>query len=141
MAPLAPDPLLARKLAQLCARLDRVRAKLPESADAFEDDRDAQEIVSFNFLLALQDALDVAARIIAERGWEVPTTAREHVEILAAHHVISRALARDLAAGAGARKLIAHSYDAMDLRRLHAELPSGVAALEAFAAAIAARPD
>lgn len=136
---MAPDPLVERKLAQMCGRLARVRSRRPESADTFASDVDGQEIVAFNFLLASQEALDVAARIIASEGWEVPATAREHFEILAAHGAITHRLARDLAGCAGVRNLIAHTYDAMDLARLHAELPAGVAALEGFAAAIAAR--
>ena len=50
-----------------------------------------------------QEALDLAAHIIADGGWDVPATAREHFELLASHQVISTELAEELARCAGAR--------------------------------------
>ena len=93
--------------------------------------------MSFNLILAVQEALDVAARWIADAGWEVPTTAREHFDILATHGVVPQDLARDLALCAGARNLIAHAYGTLDFGRLHAEAPLALATLERFATALA----
>jgi uncharacterized protein YutE (UPF0331/DUF86 family) len=67
------ETLLLTKLGRLQARVERARAKLPTSREAFETDPDVQEIVSFNLLLAVQEALDLAAHWIADAGWEVPT--------------------------------------------------------------------
>ena len=60
--------LLETKIVRMRARIDRARAKLPASREDFEGDVDAQEIVSFNLLLAVQEALDLAAHRIADAG-------------------------------------------------------------------------
>jgi uncharacterized protein YutE (UPF0331/DUF86 family) len=133
------DRLLEKKLGRLHARVARAKARLPSSREQFLADQDAQEIVSFNVLLAMQEALDIAAHWIADAGWDVPTTAREHFELLASHGVVPPELARDLAACAGARNLIAHAYGSVDLGRLYAEAPAALVALECFAATLAQR--
>jgi uncharacterized protein YutE (UPF0331/DUF86 family) len=48
--------------------VERARARLPASVEDFESDVDAQESVSFNVLLAVQEALDLAAHWIADAG-------------------------------------------------------------------------
>ena len=131
------ERLVEAKLGRLLARVERARTKLPASREEFESSADAQEIVSFNLLLAMQEALDLAAHWIADAGWEVPTTAREHFEILASHGVVPRDLARDLAACAGARNLIAHAYGTLDFGRLYVETPTALRTLERFAAVLA----
>jgi uncharacterized protein YutE (UPF0331/DUF86 family) len=62
------DRVLGTRVARLLARVNRARARLPASRAEFEADLDAQEIVSFNLILAVQEALDVAARWIADAG-------------------------------------------------------------------------
>lgn len=70
------DPrIVEKKLSSLLACIERVREKYPSSRDAFLANRDAREIAAFNLFLAFQEALDLAARIIADAGWEVPATA------------------------------------------------------------------
>ncbi len=135
------DPrLLERKLAALIACIERSREKRGASREEFIADPDRREIAAFNFFLAQQEALDLAAHLIADAGWNVPATAREHFEVLAEHQVIGSGLARQLAASAGARNLIAHAYGSIDSGRLYDELPRGLTALEDFARALAARP-
>ena len=135
------ENILARRLAAIADRLSRMDESLSPTLDAFKVDRTAQEVVSFNLFLAFQDALDIAAHVIADRGWELPQTAREHFEILARHGILTSDLARALAGCAGLRNLIAHAYGSLDLARLYAELPAGLAALRAFTAAVSARDD
>ena len=114
---------------------------MPPTVDAFLVDRTAQEVVAFNLFLAFQDALDLCAHLIADRGWELPQTAREHFDILAKHGIMVPELARTMGGCAGLRNLIAHAYGSLDLQRLFNELPAGRDALRAFAAALAARDD
>jgi hypothetical protein len=47
------ERLVETKLGRLLARVERARVKLPASREDFESDVDAQEIVSFNLLLAV----------------------------------------------------------------------------------------
>ncbi|MBI2394760.1 MAG: DUF86 domain-containing protein [Deltaproteobacteria bacterium] len=130
--------LVEQRLASIRDRLARIDATLPPDRRAFLADRTIQEVVAFNLFLAFQEALDLAAHLIADAGWELPTTAREHFEVLERHAVLSPHVARSMAGCAGLRNLIAHTYGSVDLARLHDELPLGRDALLAFSAEIAA---
>jgi len=131
--------LVEQRLASINDRLARIEEKLPAEPSAFLVDRDAQESVAFNLFLVFQDALDIAAHLIADAGWPVPTTAREHFEILAQHQILTSETAAAMARCAGLRNLIAHAYGTLDLGRLHGEIPAGVAALRAFGSELARR--
>lgn len=132
--------LVEQRLAAIQDRIDRITQTLPADSVAFLADRDAQELVAFNLFLAFQDALDLAAHLIADRGYELPTTAREHFEILGRHQVLTPTVAGAMAECAGLRNLIAHSYGNLDLARLYDELPLGRDALLAFCGEVADLP-
>lgn len=131
--------LIEQRLAAIADRIARIEEKLPSDRSAFLADRDAQEAVAFNLFLVFQDALDIAAHLIADAGWPVPSTAREHFEILAQRGVLTPETATAMARCAGLRNLIAHAYGSLDLGRLHGEIPAGVAALRAFAGELVRR--
>lgn len=131
--------LVERKLAALRQRIDRVRLKLPTTEQEFLDDADRRELIAFNLFLAFQEALDLAAHLIADAGWDVPATARDHFETLARNGVIPSGLANELAACGGMRNLIAHAYGTLDFARLFREAPAGLAALERYLALLSAR--
>jgi uncharacterized protein YutE (UPF0331/DUF86 family) len=129
--------LVEQRLASIRDRLRRIEETLPAERERFLADRTTQEVVAFNVFLAFQDALDLAAHLIADRGYELPTTAREHFEILERHGQLSGVVARAMGGCAGLRNLIAHAYGQLDLARLHDELPGGRDALLAFCAEVA----
>jgi uncharacterized protein YutE (UPF0331/DUF86 family) len=131
------EHVVEQRLAAIRARLDRIAQALPAERTLFLSDRTAQEVVAFNLFLAFQEALDLAAHVIADRGLELPTTAREHFEILARGGVLSPPVASAMAGCAGLRNLIAHAYGSLDLARLHDELPAGRDALLAFCGELA----
>ncbi len=131
------DPHLSeQRLASIRDHLSRIRAMRPPTREVFLCDRTAQEAVAFNLFLAFQDALDLAARLIADREWELAATAREHFEILAKNKVLTVATAEAVGRCAGLRNLIAHAYGKLDLGRLYDEVPAGIMALEAFSSEI-----
>ena len=129
--------LVEQRLAAIRDRITRIEATLPADRDAFLRDRTAQELVAFNLFLAFQDALDLASHLIADRGYPLPATAREHFEILERNAVITGVVSRAMAGCAGLRNLIAHSYGNLDLARLYDELPRGRDALLAFCGELA----
>jgi len=135
------EHLVAQRISAIRDRLARIDQTLPVEPAAFLADRTAQEVVAFNLFLAFQDALDVAGHIIADRGWELPTTAREHFEVLERHRVLSADVARAMGGCAGLRNLIAHAYGGLDLSRLYRELPMGRDSLLAFCGELASRTD
>lgn len=132
------EHLIEQRLGAIRDRVDRVAQLLPSERTTFLSDRSAQELVAFNLFVAFQDALDLAGHVIADRGLELPTTAREHFEILARARVLSPTVASAMAGCAGLRNLIAHAYGSLDLARLYDELPAGRDALLAFCGEIAA---
>jgi uncharacterized protein YutE (UPF0331/DUF86 family) len=74
---------------------------------------------------------------VRDEGWGLPGSDVEGFEILARHGVIDTALADDLSRAVGLRSRIAHGDATIDVGRIWAEIPAGLAALERFAIAIA----
>jgi len=133
-------PILARHIAAVRDAVDRIRSVLPASPETFAADRTAREVVILNLFVAIQACLDLAARWLADEGWDVPQRYGEIFLALADHAVIDRALALRLVGAAGLRNLIAHQYGAVDWGRLHAIASSPeLDDLEAFCAALAAK--
>jgi uncharacterized protein YutE (UPF0331/DUF86 family) len=113
-------PLYAKKVAVIRDAVERVRAMLPASAEAFVADRTAREVVVLNLFVAIQAAIDLAARWLADEGWDVPQRYGDLFAALADHQVLSKELVRRLAEAVGFRNLVAHQYGVIDWARLHA---------------------
>ena len=90
-----------------------------------------------SLLVAVQEALDIALHVASCQGWGVPGSYAESFALLADHAVLDRSLAADLAAMAALRNRLAHGYATVDAARVWHELPAGLAAFDAFAAAVA----
>lgn len=133
--------LVLRKLTILREHADRVRRRRPDDARVFRDDVDLQDSLALSLLVATQEALDIAMHVCADEGWGVPGSYAESFEILARHSVIDAELARDLGRVTAVRNRIAHGYATVDVDRIHAEVPAGLRALDAYAAAIAVHVD
>lgn len=56
------EQIVQRKLAELDARVARVRTHRRASTDELASDRDALDLVAFNLMLAVQAACDLAAQ-------------------------------------------------------------------------------
>ncbi len=119
--------LLLRKALLIRDRIDKVRAALPARAEAVLEDERLEAFVSFHLFLLLQDAVDLAAHVVAARGLAVPGSQREVFEALAAHGLLSAETARAMAAMASLRNRIAHSYGEVDPVRIVQEAPQGLA--------------
>lgn len=131
--------LLAVKIAAVRDATARVRAVLPNSADAFAADRTAREVVTLNLFVAIQACLDLAAHWLADAGWEMPGTYADVFAALARRDLIPRELGARLAAAAAFRNLVAHQYGALDWRRVHTLASSDLDDLEVFCATLAGR--
>ena len=129
--------ILLKKLAMLREHASRVRRRRPASQAAFEADVDLQDALALSFLVAVQEANDIAMHIAADEGWGLPGSYAEGFEILARNSVITAEHARELGAVAAVRNRIAHGYASVDPGRLWTELPMGLAALDRFVDAIA----
>lgn len=130
--------LVARKLAVLEEHLRRLRERRPAEVATFTADALLQDAVAMSVLVVVQEAMDIALHIATDEGWELAATYRDAFAVLERHGVIAAPLAKALGGSAQLRNRIAHGYASLDAARLWTELPDGVTAFGAFAAAVSA---
>jgi uncharacterized protein YutE (UPF0331/DUF86 family) len=130
--------LVTAKLAELGARVARVRARVPATAGELRGDQDALEIVSFNLMLCVQSAADIASHVVADEGWRPATTLAGAFDRLAENGVIASATAAAMGNAAGLRNVVAHGYAGVDVAIIFAAASHGVDDLETFASEVAA---
>lgn len=130
--------LVLHKLQRLKEQVALTRARRPAAADVLSQDLVLRDAVALAFMVALQEAIDIAYHIVADEGWGIPDSHRAAFDALAAHSVLAAHLPTELSAAASMRNRIAHGYASVDHQRLWRELPNGLRALEEFAAAVAA---
>lgn len=124
--------LLLRK-AMLCRdRIAKIRRALPAQPEEIAHDELKEAFVSFHLFLLVQDAQDLAAHLIAERGLGVPTSQRESFALLANAGLIAPDTADQMAKLASLRNRIAHAYGDLDPVRMVREAPLGLAAVDRF---------
>ncbi len=129
--------IVQRKLAELDARVARVRAHRRASADELASDRDALDLVAFNLMLAVQAASDLAAHLIADEGWTAPPTVAECFHELAVRQVITTATAAVMRRAVGFRNIVAHGYAGIDVAATHAASTVGLGEFDRFAREVA----
>lgn len=116
-----------------------MRRRRPDDIAAFRADTDLQDSIGMSLLVAIQNALDIALHMASDEGWGVPASYAESFGMLATHGVIDASLVASMANLATLRNRLAHGYGTVDMDRIWTELPPGLAALDAFASAIAVR--
>ncbi len=126
--------VVAVKLAEVADRLERVRLHCPADAEGLATNRDALELVSFNLILAIQAALDIASHVIADEGWPAASTLAESFVRLHEHQVISEETLAGIRPAARLRNILAHMYSSVDPAKVHLAATTGLAVLESFAA-------
>ena len=72
----------ARKVADIRARVARVRELLPATAGEMLAHRTETEALLLNLYLALQSGSDLSLHVVAERGLGVPSDARSAIQAL-----------------------------------------------------------
>ncbi len=96
-----------------------------------------RDLASFYLLLAIQEAVDLAAHWVSDAGWPPPADASSTFDLIAARGGIECDLAVRLRAAVGLRNRIAHSYADVDHARLRREFQEGTDALRRFFASVA----
>ena len=130
--------LVLHKLQRLKEQVTLARARRPAVADALSQDLVLRDALALAFMVAVQEAIDIAYHIVADEGWGIPDSHLGAFDMLATRRVVASTLATELSTAASMRNRIAHGYASVDHQRLWHELPSGLRALEEFAAAVAA---
>jgi uncharacterized protein YutE (UPF0331/DUF86 family) len=124
--------LLLRKILACRERIERLRSAIPAQADDVATDERLEAFLSFHLFLLIQDAVDLAAHLVAERGLAVPASQRESFEALARAGVLTAKSAAAMSSMASLRNRIAQSYGDLDVARMVRELPTGLAEAEKF---------
>lgn len=132
------DEVLARKLAAIRSRVDRVRELLPPTVEEFLSRRTEAEALILNLFLALQECSDLALHLVADLGLGVPGEQRAAFEALARGGAMPRPLATKLAAAVGLRNRIVHEYSGLDLRKVYAAARDDVGDLLEYVEVVAA---
>jgi len=114
--------VLARKMAKLMDKLQRIAEVGPGSLDQLRQDRSRRDLLAFYLALAVEDCVDIAEHLIGEQGWGTPDSYGEAFRLLAQHGVLSSSLAELMVQAAGMRNAILHEYDGIDWTRVHAAL-------------------
>jgi len=130
--------LVLAKLTTVREHVDRIERRRSGTFEQFRGDVDRQDALALSLIVALQESADIALHIASDEGWGVSSSYAAAFGLLADRGVIDRDLSRQMAAIASLRNRVAHGYGSVDLDRIWREVPDGVAALRAFAAAIAA---
>ena len=130
--------VVTAKLVELSDRVERVRKHRLAEPAALAADRDALDLVSFNLMLAVQAALDIASHIIADEGFAPATTFAEAFARLADRGLLETKTASQLGKAAGLRNVVAHGYAGVDVGMVFTAATTGLADFEAFAQQIAA---
>jgi uncharacterized protein YutE (UPF0331/DUF86 family) len=131
-----PD-VVRQKIAAASARIQQAEDLVSRPREEFLADSRARDLASFYLLLAIQEAIDLAAHWVADERWPAPADASSTFDLLADHGAIERELAAGMRDAAGLRNRIAHGYTGVDHGRLHDEFSAGVATLRRFLAAVA----
>lgn len=109
-------------------RIQNVTGFDPESLENL----DTQEIVILNLQRAIQSAIDLAAHVVAEEGWGVPTELRENFDILADNEILDSELKQNLRKMVGFRNIAVHEYRKIDEEILKSILLNNLKDLEDF---------
>lgn len=128
--------LLLRKLGELRSHLVRARRRRGDDFAEFAADEDRRDALMLSVMIALQGAVDCAVHVVVASDLGVPTSNSDAFTRLAGAGLISSELATVLGEGARLRNRIAHGYASVELERFWLELPQGLDALDAFAAAM-----
>lgn len=99
--------------------LDRVRLKLPPSPEALASDLDAQDIVVVNLERAVQQAVDIATHVIADRGLPAPADMAQSFLRLLEKGWISTGTAEALKRATGFRNVAVHEYQELDWTKVY----------------------
>jgi uncharacterized protein YutE (UPF0331/DUF86 family) len=127
---------LLRKLVLCRDRVERIRRALPANAEDVMNDERLEAFIAFHLFLLVQDAVDLAAHMVAERGLGIPGSLRETFQMLSNAGLISPESAAAMGGLASLRNRIAHTYGGLDPVRLVRETPGGLDAVSRFLAEV-----
>ena len=130
---------LARtKLGYIATNLAILEGKKGVTETEFENSTDCEYVVLHALQLAMQAALDLAAHIVADEGWDIPERSADAFLTLGKKGVLKPELSNRLRAMASFRNLIVHEYAAIDLKAVYRIWHESLDDLRQFASSVTA---
>jgi uncharacterized protein YutE (UPF0331/DUF86 family) len=111
--------LIVAKAATVRKHLKRIEIKRGDSLEAFTNDIDRQDIVFFNFQMAIQNCVDIAAHIVGERGFGVPGSTNELFYLLEENGYLQPEITEKMTRAVGFRNLMVHEYAKIDIEQVY----------------------
>jgi len=124
--------LISRKTVQSERALGRIAGHIGRNTAVFSADYDAQDIVYRNFQIAVQNCVDIANHIIAEKNFEIPRTMGESFDILNRHGIITAAMAEELRNMTVLQNIIVHDYTRIKIGKAYPLLKNSLKTLPKF---------
>lgn len=131
--------IVAEKLDSAERSLKRVNSCRGESLEQFLSNNDAQDIVLFHLMQAIQGCIDLAAHVVSDEEMGLAASTRDFFYLLSDNGVISRDLSERMIKAVGFRNLVAHEYAKLDLEKVYAIAADGVKDVEEFLRVIVRR--
>jgi len=123
--------LLAERAMAVDRHLQRVAARLPQSAADLLPATDSSDAVILHLWQATQIVIDLAMAACLALKLGTPSSYADAFRRLQSGGAIDAALADRLVRAAGFRNVVAHAYDALDMQRVYAAAATGPADLRA----------
>ncbi|CAG1011127.1 hypothetical protein ANAEL_04095 [Anaerolineales bacterium] len=124
--------IVAEKVDSAERSLKRVNSHRGESLEQFLSNNDAQDIVLFHLMQAIQGCIDLAAHVVSDEEMGLAASTRDFFYLLSDNGVISRDLSERMIKAVGFRNLVAHEYAKLDLEKVYAITADGVKDVEEF---------
>ena len=127
--------IFAERATAVERHLQRVAARLPESAAGLQPFTDVSDAVILHLWQATQIVIDLAMAACLWLKLGTPATYADAFRLLQKADVIADAgLADRLVRAAGFRNIVAHAYETLDMQRIHEAATRGPQDLLAFLA-------
>jgi len=126
--------VLAERVSAVERHLARVNAKLPATPDELQPTTDASDAVVLHLWQAVQIVIDLAVSLCVRLNLGAPASYADAFQRMAQAGHLDQGLAQRLGKAAGFRNVVAHAYEAIDLRMVYDAARQGPSDLRAFLA-------
>lgn len=123
--------IVIEKVGNIQRCLKRI-ADVTEMSPDHLDDINIQDVFVLNLQRSVQACIDLAAHIIAFEGLGLPSSLKEHFDLLIREGIISKDLGEKMIAMVGFRNIAVHEYQNIDKNILKGILQNNLKDIEHF---------
>lgn len=116
------NDVIRKRIERIEGCLKKLERKKRLTLDEFLSDSDSQDVVLYNFQIAIDGCLDIGSHLIAERGWRVAETYADIPKILVENKVIPKEYEAIFVNMAKFRNVIVHEYLYVNLVKVYNNL-------------------